>query len=121
MMKAPICSDVSRGFCQNQLNQTTEYIMNQDKLVEIIKKVATEQNYEIKGGNKKFQIYIDKYNAVAFEILANSDSEYIQVHQWEESDGTGEYGRAVYSLRSYSDTIHFCGIMIASAAIRARR
>lgn len=96
--------------------------MNHDKLVEIIKKVAAEQNYEITEGNKKFQIYIDKYNAVAFEILASSTSEYIQVHQWEESsDGTGKYGRAVYSLRSYSDTIHFCGIMIASATIRARR
>ena len=95
--------------------------MDFDKLVELIKIVATEQNYEIKGGNKRFQIYIDKYNAVAFEISANSDSKYIQVHQWEECSGDGRYGRGVYSLRNYSDVVHFCGIMIASATIRARR
>ena len=94
-----------------------------DNLVEIIKKVATEQGYEITNGEKKFQVYIDKYNAVAFEIWANSSSNYIQVHQWEvgETEDSGKYGRGVYSLRSYSDVINFCQIMMASASIRARR
>jgi len=97
--------------------------MNFDKLIEIIKEVAKEQKYETTDGERKFQIYIDKYNAVAFEIFANSSSGYIQVHQWEggDTEDTGRYGRGVYSLRNYSDVINFCQIMISSAAVRARR
>lgn len=97
--------------------------MDFDRLVEIIKEVANEQGYEMTSGERKFQVYIDKYNAVAFEVLANSSSGYIQVHQWEAGDteGTGKYGRGVYSLRNYSDVVHFCNIMMSSAAIRARR
>lgn len=93
--------------------------MNLDDLVIIIKNVASEQGYEITDGNRKFQVFIDNHNAVAFEVLANSSSGYIQVHQWEESlEG---YGRGVYSLRNYTDVVHFCNIMTASASIRARR
>ncbi|WP_145255569.1 hypothetical protein [Pseudomonas sp. DE0157] len=93
--------------------------MNLDDLVNIIKNVASEQGYKITDGNKKFEVFIDNHNAVAFEILANSSSGYIQVHQWEESlEG---YGRGVYSLRNYTDVVHFCNIMTASASIRARR
>lgn len=97
--------------------------MDFDKLVEIIKQVATEQNYEITEGSRKFKVYIDRHNAVAFEIWANSSSGYIQVHQWEEreNEGDSQYGRSVYSLRNYSDVIHFCNIMISSTLIRARR
>lgn len=96
--------------------------MDFDKLIEIIKKVAEEQGYEVVGGDRKFQVYIDKYNAVAFELWVNS-SDYIQVHQWEggETENNGKYGRGVYSLRNYSDVIHFCSIMMSSAEIRARR
>lgn len=93
--------------------------MNLDDLVNIIKNVASEQGYKITDGNKRFEVFIDNHNAVAFEVLANSSSGYIQVHQWEESlDG---YGRGVYSLRNYTDVVHFCNIMTASASIRARR
>jgi hypothetical protein len=97
--------------------------MEFDRLIEIIKSIAIEQGYEITDGERKFQVFIDNYNAVAFEILVNSSSGYIQVHQWEGGDTVdgGKYGRGVYSLRNYSDTINFCNIMIASAAIRARR
>lgn len=97
--------------------------MNFDKLVEIIKEVATEQGYEISNGDRKFQVYIDKYNAVAFEVLANSSSGYIQIHQWEggDTESTGKYGRGVYSLRNYSDVVHFCSVMMSSSEIRARR
>lgn len=97
--------------------------MDLEKLVEIIKNVAEEQGYETTSGDKKFEAFIDNYNAVAFEVWANTSSGYIQVHQWEPAgneDG-GQYGRGVYSLRSYSDVIHFCSIMISSAAVRARR
>jgi hypothetical protein len=97
--------------------------MDFDKLVEIIKEVANEQGYEMTDGDKKFQVYIDKYNAVAFEVWANSSSGYIQIHQWEggDTETSGKYGRAVYSLRSYSDVVQFCGVMMSSATIRARR
>lgn len=97
--------------------------MDFDKLVEIIKEVATEQGYEITNGDRKFQVYIDKYNAVAFEVLANSSSGYIQIHQWEggDTESTGKYGRGVYSLRNYSDVVHFCSVMMSSSEIRARR
>jgi hypothetical protein len=94
------------------------------KLIEIIKEVANEQGYEITDGARKFEVYIDSDNAVSFEVWANSSSGYIQVHQWEVGDteeSTGKYGRGVYSLRSYSDVVHFCSIMMSSAAIRARR
>lgn len=96
--------------------------MDLEKLVEIIKAIAAEQGYEVTNGNKKFQIYIDKYNSAAFEVFI-STSGYIQIHQWEggDTETTGKYGRGVYSLRNYSDVVHFCSIMISSAAIRARR
>lgn len=97
--------------------------MDFGKLVEVIKAVAIEQGYEITNGDRKFQVYIDRYNAVAFEVWANSSSGYIQVHQWEggDTESTGKYGRGVYSLRNYSDVVHFCTVMMSSAAIRARR
>ena len=98
--------------------------MNMKNLVQLIKKVAEEQEYKVTGSDVKFQVFIDKYHAVAFQIWANSSSGYVQVHQWEEGADTedeGKYGRGVYSLRSYSDTVQFCNIMISSAAIRARR
>ncbi|NOS89803.1 MAG: hypothetical protein HOP34_14915 [Methylococcaceae bacterium] len=98
--------------------------MDFNKLIDIIKEVANEQGYEITDGGRKFEVYIDRYNAASFEVWANSSSGYIQVHQWEFGDNvesTGKYGRGVYSLRSYSDVVHFCNIMMSSAAIRARR
>lgn len=94
-----------------------------DDLVELIKSVADEQGYTITGGDVKFQVFIDKYHAVAFQIWANSSSGYVQVHQWEEGsnvDDGEKYGRCVYSLRNYSDAVQFCNIMISSAAIRAK-
>lgn len=93
--------------------------MNFDALLNIIRNVAHEQDYEVTEGARKFSVYIDKWNAVAFEVLANSSSGYIQIHQWEESESA--HGRSVYSLRSYTDVVHFCNILTASASIRARR
>lgn len=97
--------------------------MDMVEVVKLIKDVAAEQNYDCTSGNSKFQVYFDKHNAVAFEIWANASTKYIQVHQWEEGDDSspGKYGRGVYSIRSYSDAVQFCNIMIASAALRARR
>jgi len=94
--------------------------MDLQDIVQLIKNVAEEQGYATTNGEVKFQVFIDKHNAVAFEIWANNSSGYVQVHQWEE-ENEGKYGRGVYSLRSYSDAVQFCNIMIASAALRARR
>ncbi|MBU9312908.1 hypothetical protein [Burkholderia multivorans] len=89
-------------------------------LLDMIKYVAKEQGFKISdmnGSSSKFDLYINRHHGVAFRVSQPSD--YIQVHQWE--DNTSEYGRAVYSIRSHSDAIQFCNILIASAGIRAKR
>jgi hypothetical protein len=95
----------------------------QDEWVKTIQEVAAEQKYEIENpDNQKFYIFIDRWNAVAYQVWNNKSSGYIEVSQWEgSSEETSTYGRGVYSLRSYSDVTHFCNILISSAAIRARR
>jgi len=95
----------------------------QEKWVEIIQAVASEQNFEIENPeNRKFYIHIDRWNAVDYQVWNNTSSGYIEVAQWEgNSEENATYGRGVYSIRSYSDVIHFCSILISSAAIRARR
>lgn len=97
-------------------------MVSNDELIKIIKKVAEEQKYKVNEGNKKFQVYLAGWHTVAFEIKENSAG-YLQAHQWEPDNEQdyGRYGRAVYSLRSVSDVIQFCSIMISSSAIRARR
>lgn len=94
----------------------------ESKLIEIIKMVAEEQNYNVKEINTKIQLYLDGWHTVAFEIRQNSKN-YLQVHPWESVDENddGRYGRAVYSLRSVSDVIQFCSIIISSSKIRAKR
>lgn len=97
--------------------------MDNEYLLDLIKQVAKEQGYEIDGGNKRFFIYIDKWNSVAYEIKENRVG-YLQVHQWEESsenNDDGKYGRAVYSLRSITDVVKFCSILLASSSLRAKR
>lgn len=95
----------------------------QEKWVEIIQRVAREQNYEIENpDNLKFDVFIDRWNAVAFQVWNNKSSGYIEVAQWEgNSEEDASYGRGVYSLRSFSDVSYFCNVLISSAAIRARR
>jgi len=95
----------------------------QKKWVEIIQEVASEQNYTIENQNNlKFQVFIDRWNAVAFQVWNNKSSGYIEVSQWEgNAEEDASYGRGVYSLRSFSDVTHFCNILISSASIRARR
>lgn len=97
--------------------------MTNDYLLNLIKQVAEEQGYEIDGGEKRFFIYIDKWNSVAYKINENRAG-YLQVHQWEEGtekDENGVYGRAVYSLRNVTDVVQFCNILLASSALRAKR
>ncbi|EIT7126872.1 hypothetical protein ACWO25_004522 [Vibrio parahaemolyticus] len=88
--------------------------------LEQIKLVAEEQGYDIaERGETQFEVYFDNHNAVAFLVYANGSSGYIEISQWEES--AEDFGRCVYSLRDYSDVAYFCNILVASAAIRARR
>lgn len=98
--------------------------MSAAQWITTIKEVASEQAFTIEGTKNKTTctIYIDKWHAVAFQLKINSAG-FIQAHQWEcDKDGEGSrYGRAVYSIRSYSDCIQFCSILMASASIRAGR
>ena len=95
----------------------------QEKWVEIIQKTAIENEYEVENPeHQKFYIYIERWNAVAYQIWNNRTSGYIEVAQWEgNSEEESTYGRGVYSIRNYTDVIHFCNVLISSAAIRARR
>ena len=85
----------------------------------IIKNVAEENDFTVdKISDKKYQLHLSKFHGVDFEITANS-SGYIQCKQWDEN--RGEYNRAVYSLRSVTDVISFCSVLVNSSIIRARR
>jgi hypothetical protein len=81
-----------------------------------------EHGYNVEKNGSSLSIYVDARHAAAFHIKLNS-ANYLQVHQWEDAanDGEGDYGRAVYSLRSYSDVVEFCNVLMASARLRARR
>ena len=94
--------------------------MENEKQKELIKEVAKEHGYQIDGGETVFEIYTDQWHSVAFQIKENSAG-YLQVHQWEEDDDDGQYGRAIYSLRTLSDVIRFCHILISSLNLRAKR
>lgn len=85
----------------------------------IIKTVSKEQKYKIEEhGESKLIVWLGKHHGVDFELSVNS-SGYIQCNQWDEQEE--DYGRAIYSLRSQSDVIHFCNTLISSAEIRAKR
>ena len=93
-----------------------------EKWLTFIVKVADEQGFEIRGKGATKRLYIDKHHAVAFELKINRVG-FLQAHQWEcgASGDDGEYGRAVYSIRSYSDVAQFCVILLASSNLRAKR
>lgn len=93
-----------------------------EKWLYIIKKVAEEQGYQLEKTATSVEIYVELKHSAAFLVKLNS-ADYIQVHQWEAeaNKGRGEYGRAVYSLRSFSDVSEFCNMLMASARLRAAR
>jgi len=97
--------------------------MNIDNFKEIIKEVSEENGFVTHSEkNSEFIIDVDKYHSVSFLVKENS-SGYLQVHQWESMNESeeGEWGRAVYSLRTISDVIQFCSIVLSSSRIYARR
>lgn len=105
------------------MNRSINNLMNQmnlKKSLNTIKTVGQDLDYVLANETEyQFEIYIDRYNAVAFHIYGNTSSSYIEVRQWEDSQQA--YGKAVYSLRSNSDVALFCNILISSSQIRARR
>lgn len=87
-----------------------------------IQHVGKEQGFEIEGGESVVRIVIEAHHGVAYRAQINSGG-YLQVQQWEcDAQGRkGRYGRAVFSIRSFSDVAQFCSVLIASSALRARR
>ena len=96
--------------------------MKNKSLIKLIKSVAEEQSYMVDDGDKKFSIDFDQWHSVAYEVSENS-SGYIQANQWEYNYEADKWvlGRAVYSMRSPSDVIKFCSILINSRDIKAKR
>lgn len=92
---------------------------NIESAISLIQTVATEQKYIVEEmSDTNFLVWLGKHHGVDFELSVNS-SDYIQCNQWDEESET--YGRAIYSLRSQSDVVHFCSTLISSALIRAKR
>lgn len=91
--------------------------------IAFIKEVAQENDFQVIGGTSTFEITKDNWHSVAFRVAPNS-SGYLEVSQWEQGDEdneNGTYGRAVYSLRSSTDVAQFCGVVVSSGLIRAKR
>ena len=105
------------------MNKEKALSTNAKEWLEFIEKVAHEQDFEIEGSGTSRRLYIDRYHAVAFELKINRVG-YLQAQQWESGSSEeheGKYGRAVYSIRSYSDVAQFCAILLASSSLRAKR
>mgnify|MGYP000267585855 CR=1 FL=1 len=88
----------------------------------IIKEVSEESGFSVDGNVNSFMIDVDRYHSVAYYVQQNN-SGYLQVHQWEYNNttGDGDWGRAIYSLRSLSDVVSFCSIILISSQLYARR
>jgi hypothetical protein len=96
----------------------TKPTVKPQNILTLIKWVASEQKFKIEAhSDTEFEIRKNRVNSVRFKVYKNT--EYIQIHQWEDSGA--KYGKAVYSIREYSDAIQFCNILIASENLRARR
>jgi len=90
--------------------------------VKFIKEVAQENDFQVTGGDLTFEITKDHWHSVAFRVVANQNTGYLEISQWEQiNDENGMYGRAVYSLRQSNDVALFCSVLISSASIRAKR
>lgn len=94
--------------------------MSSESWVQLIKQVAEEQGFEVSKGVASFTINIDKWHSVAYQLKINSAG-YVQAHQWEGDEESSAWGRAVYSIRSFSDAVIFCQILINSSSIRGNR
>lgn len=93
--------------------------MDLELALDLIKTVGKENGYVIDSeSSNHFEIYKDKWHGSAYWVQINS-SGYIGVNPWESKKES--YDRALYSLRSMSDVVHFCSILIQSEELRAKR
>jgi hypothetical protein len=117
----PATGQSSRACIEAGLMEGTYY--GHYNWVALIKDVAKENEFEIDEPTSTFEITRDNWHSVAFRVVQNA-SGYLEVSQWEQGDEEnedGSYGRALYSLRSATDVIRFCNVLVASSLIRARR
>ena len=95
--------------------------MSFDKYKEIIIKVAKENDITIDDSGDTFIVHKNRYHAFDYKLVSQANG-YTIVYSWEESeDEENPCGRAVYSLRSYSDVVKFCNLLMASSDIAAKR
>jgi hypothetical protein len=93
----------------------------QAQWMDFIEQVAAEQDWEVGRSKLQMRIFDGNHHATAFQVKVNRVG-YLQVHAWETSHPKEDkYGRAIYSLRTESDVVMFCNILMASTAIRAKR
>lgn len=96
--------------------------MGVDEWKMLIKEVAHENDYYVSEGDDCFYVELGQWHSASYQILKNSN-DYLQVHQWEQSnqDEEGYFGRAIYSIRSASNAVQFCNILFANPMLRAKR
>lgn len=93
----------------------------QAQWMDFIEQVAIGQDWQVTRTKLQLRIFDDNHHATAFQVKLNRVG-YLQIHAWETSHPkVDSYGRAIYSLRTESDVVMFCNILMASTAIRAMR
>ena len=102
------------------LKNLTEGRMGSSNFVVLIKEVAKENKFIVKGQDTNFEIYKDLAYSMAFRLFKNNQG-YLQAHVWEGEEKDGEYGYASYSIRSATDAVNFCQILLLGDSIRAKR
>ena len=85
----------------------------------VIKEVAEQNEFSYTEGDSYYRIKSnrDLHHSIGFQI-DTSRSGFLEVS---ELDDEGECMRAVFSIRTTSDVVQFCNILICSEIIRARR
>ncbi len=88
--------------------------------IRFIKEVAQENGFYLSPGKDYFEISKEQKHSAYFHIR-NNPSGYLEVCMWEGDDQNGNWGRAIYSLRTTGEVVEFCNILISSAHLRAKR
>lgn len=93
--------------------------MDLELALKLIKTISEESGYVIDSeGSNQFEIYQEQWHGSAYWVQINS-SGYVEVSPWESKEES--YDRALYSLRSMSDVIQFCNILVQGEELRAKR
>lgn len=90
--------------------------MNIQLGIETIKEVAKENHFKITEGVSSFEIKKNMVHPESFKVQKKNDD--LLIYQFEHED----YGKnCIYSLRTLSDIVKFCNLLIASTDIRGGR